>query len=413
MKKNKLRNIIKESIKELMNEGPISGPCYGCVNNTITPNSGFNNSNNAGVCGSVNGVTFYDDENHPQLQNCEPVANVSGPQRMIFVACKCPSGGPVTPFSPMPGVTMGAYGGTAMPFSDEGGQVSCWSGGAFGTSASGAKIGGQTPQVGMNVENPFNGESYVVHGVYPPTSNYALNNDFPSATPCGDELVADFDPMTGQSSDGFGIGQGLSFNYPSGFDVVDWTTTFVSNMMNHPNPCNFLNQRYNQFLGILQAGGIGPLQTNMTYQKLAVVYFLLGNDYTGCGYPSPDPAITLLTSPVTVIPQGPNPNLQEQRGSIKIDPAALSVLRKMKNQITKIKDRGRDSKPDPAVDRMQKLAGIPRDNMSKDVPNVPSDDVLPKLNEATQTDEDGNIFVTSDDPKRPASISKRRMGIKS
>ena len=246
--------------------------------------------------------------------------------------------------------------------------------------------------------------------MYDPSGTYS---DVPSGTPCGSELVADFDPMTGQSSDGFGIGQGLSFNYPSGFDVVNWTTTFVSNMMNHPNPCNFLNQRYNQFLGTLQAGGIGILQTNMTYQKLAVVYFLLGNDYTGCVYPSPDPAITLLTSPVTVMPQGPNPNLQEQRGSIKIDPAALSVLRKMKNQITKIKDRGRDSKPDPAVDRMQNLAGIPRDNMSKDVPNVPSDDVLPKLSEATQTGKDGSIYVTSDDPKRPASISKRRLGIKS
>ena len=69
MKKTKLRNIIKESIKELMNEGPISGPCYGCVNNTITPNSGFQNSNVVGVCGSVNGITYYDDENHPQLQN--------------------------------------------------------------------------------------------------------------------------------------------------------------------------------------------------------------------------------------------------------------------------------------------------------------------------------------------------------
>ena len=46
------------------------GPCYGCVDNQITPNAGFTNSNNAGVCGTVNGVTFYDDENHPQLEGC-------------------------------------------------------------------------------------------------------------------------------------------------------------------------------------------------------------------------------------------------------------------------------------------------------------------------------------------------------
>ena len=404
MKKNKLRNIIKESIKELMNEGPISGPCYGCVNSTITPNSGFQNSNVAGVCGSVNGITYYDDENHPQLQNCEPVANAA-PIGMKILACPCHPNLP------------GGYGGTWMPYTDEGGAVGCM-GGLLHLNNS--TIGGQTPMVGMTLENPFPTQGYgvsaVVHAVYDPSGTYS---DVPSSTPCGSELVADFDPMTGQSSDGFGIGQGLSFDYPSGFDVVNWTTTFVSNMMNHPNPCNFLMQRYNQFLGTLQAGGIGPLQTNMTYQKLAVVYFLLGNDYTGCGYPSPDPAITLLTSPVNVSPMGvANPNLQEQRGSIKIDPAALSVLRKMRNQITKIKDRGRDSKPDPAVDRMQKLAGIPRDNMSKDVPNVPSDDVLPKLSEqttgpyikGTQTDGE-NFFITSDDPLETVRVSKRKIGI--
>ena len=82
-------------------------------------------------------------------------------------------------------------------------------------------------------------------------------------------------------------------------------------MLAHPNPCNFLNQRYNQFGNQLQQGGMGPLQTNLVYQKFAVVHTLL--ELTGCGLPNPNPFDLLL---------------QEQINKINLDPAAAELLAK-------------------------------------------------------------------------------------
>ena len=48
-------------------------PCYGCENGVIVSppgNQGFNNANNAGVCGELNGITFYNDQNHQELAGC-------------------------------------------------------------------------------------------------------------------------------------------------------------------------------------------------------------------------------------------------------------------------------------------------------------------------------------------------------
>tara|TARA_Y100000593_G_scaffold58767_1_gene109126 strand:- start:241 stop:999 length:759 start_codon:yes stop_codon:yes gene_type:complete len=45
--------------------------CYGCENGQIITDSGFNNSSQVtGICGTINGVTMYDDQNHPSLANC-------------------------------------------------------------------------------------------------------------------------------------------------------------------------------------------------------------------------------------------------------------------------------------------------------------------------------------------------------
>ena len=148
-------------------------------------------------------------------------------------------------------------------------------------------------------------------------------------------------------------------------------------ILNHPNPCNFLNNQLGNFIGQLFAGASGPvgfdingnitppgaaavgvLQANLLMQKIVVIYELMG--MVGCG------------------------NLEEQNvdmssiRNIKMDPKAKDALQRSADKLKGLargKKPERDSKPDPAVDRMQKLAGISKDK-SKDVPNVPSDDVL-------------------------------------
>jgi len=50
------------------------GPCYGCDNGQIVTDGGavgnFTNSNSLGVCGTINGVTYYDNQNDPALSDC-------------------------------------------------------------------------------------------------------------------------------------------------------------------------------------------------------------------------------------------------------------------------------------------------------------------------------------------------------
>ena len=61
---------------------------------------------------------------------------------------------------------------------------------------------------------------------------------------------------------------------------------------------------------------MGPLQTNLVYQKFVVVHTLL--ELTGCGLPSPNPFTSLL---------------QEQINEIKLDPAAKQILQKREKEI--------------------------------------------------------------------------------
>ena len=108
---------------------------------------------------------------------------------------------------------------------------------------------------------------------------------------------------SGEEQGSFGAsGNYTVFDYPSGFDVTQWTAGFIDMIINHPNPCNFLQGRIDGFSGQLQ-GNIGPLQQNQLMQKLAVCQELFV--LVGCG------------------------SLQEQSKKYKLDPKAASVLKKM------------------------------------------------------------------------------------
>ena len=148
-----------------------------------------------------------------------------------------------------------------------------------------------------------------------PGYDYLLNVACPASASLITSIGGPTSAGTG-SFDDYGIGGGTQFNYPGNWSVTGWTNNFVDMMLNHPNPCNFLNQRYNQFGNQLQQGGMGPLQTNLVYQKFAVVHTLL--ELTGCGLPSPNPFTSLL---------------QEQINEINLDPAAAELLAKREKEI--------------------------------------------------------------------------------
>lgn len=153
------------------------------------------------------------------------------------------------------------------------------------------------------------------------------------------------------SFDDYGIGGGTQFSYPNNWSVTGWTNNFVDMMLAHPNPCNFLNQRYNQFGNQLQQGGMGPLQTNLVYQKFAVVHTLL--ELTGCGLPSPNPFTSLL---------------QEQINEIKLDPAAKQILQKREKEIrglSRKKERGKRRKRRRNENKINTLKRIIKETLSE------------------------------------------------
>tara|TARA_R110001599_G_scaffold1369_2_gene6715 strand:- start:230 stop:1201 length:972 start_codon:yes stop_codon:yes gene_type:complete len=53
-----------------VDDGKNTLTCYGCENGQIITDSGFQNSNAAGICGVMNGVTMYDDQNNTNLSSC-------------------------------------------------------------------------------------------------------------------------------------------------------------------------------------------------------------------------------------------------------------------------------------------------------------------------------------------------------
>ena len=126
------------------------------------------------------------------------------------------------------------------------------------------------------------------------------------------------------------------FDYPSGFDVTQWTASFIDMIINHPNPCNFLTQRITQFNNQLSAG-VGPLQANQLMQKIAVCQELY--QMVGCG------------------------GMNEQISGVKkykLDPKAAAVIRRMAPKLRGLASKGRgvkkESKKISALKRIIKEA---------------------------------------------------------
>ena len=212
----------------------------------------------------------------------------------------------------------------------------------------------------VTIDGQIPDQSYVGTAIEANNKAYLINSVSPSTSaPYGtvDLSQTGVQGCPGEGTLGIETG-GVGFNYPQGWDSGDWTATFVDMILNHPNPCNFLQNQFGTFLNELFAGADGPvdfdingnitppgaaavgvLQANLLMQKLVVIYELMG--MTGCG------------------PQ----NLEEQNvdkssvKNIKMDPKAKAVLRKSAGKLKGLANK----KVDPAVDRMQKLAGIPKD----------------------------------------------------
>ena len=119
------------------------------------------------------------------------------------------------------------------------------------------------------------------------------------------------------------------FDYPPEFNPSDWTANFIDMIINHPNPCNFLTQRITQFNTQLTTGNVGPLQANQLMQKIAVCQELF--QMVGCG------------------------GMNEQISGIKryrLDPKAAAVIKRMAPKLRGLASRGRGG------NRLKELAGI-------------------------------------------------------
>ena len=80
MKKSQLRNIIRESIKELMTEQAYP-PCYTCLNGLIYASTGFFNSSNNYLCGGAsanNYPTFFTGTVDPNTSTIFPPGPLGG-----------------------------------------------------------------------------------------------------------------------------------------------------------------------------------------------------------------------------------------------------------------------------------------------------------------------------------------------
>ena len=402
MKKSKLRNIIKESIKELMNEqsqypgfdltnqnqmGPLHNQALALSTFTGIVDLEFS----TGATNSYNKVACYSSD----AVNCVPTAlpdynTLAGMQSLIdWRVCisqhsvPCQVGDLVkTTFNMNPAnlphysdgsgacvvnVTQASYSGQPV----SGGHtnflvVDDINGQCSNVTPACAEVEAEdcnNPQMFMTqpcltIDGQVPDQSYVGTAVAANNTTYLINSVSPSTgAPLG---LVDL-PQTGvQGCPGqgtFGIsGDYGGFNYPQGWDAGNWTNNFVNMILNHPNPCNFLNTQLGNFIGQLFAGASGPvnfdisgnitppgpaavgvLQANLLMQKIVVIYELLG--MVGCG------------------------NLEEQDvdmssiRNIKMDPKAKDALRKSADKLKGLANK----EADPAVDRMQKLAGIPMD----------------------------------------------------
>ena len=397
MKKSKLRNIIKESIKELMNEqlnltglpigakkceggpqgsssqrflvqepnGTIRNPQVGDVYCEETVSSGDVNWNNYTTYGcrikiakianwcdgcdysqlSPNGT--FSDEAMAQMSGCSGGCAKAPVVRRLIDGCgdeSCPDSATAT--------AQGSCGQPAPPACAEITAQDC-NNPAMSMIQPCVTIDGQIPdQSYVNTAIAANNTTYLINSVSPSTNAPYGTMDFPQTGVQG---------CPGQGTFGIATG-GAGFNYPTGWDAGNWTNNFVNMILSHPNPCNFLNTQLNTFLNTLFAGVTtgqvgfdingnttppvsdlipGVLHANLLMQKIVVIYELLM--MTGCIGGS----------------------LEEQRvdrssiKNIKMDPKAKDVLRKSADKLKGLANK----KANPAVDRMQKLANIPTDRL--------------------------------------------------
>ena len=180
-----------------------------------------------------------------------------------------------------------------------------------------------------NCENQEDPQQFSCANVTPGCTDSTANNYDPNATV--DDGSCNFGPGSFGTTGNYTV-----FDYPSGFDVTDWTANFIDMIINHPNPCNFLAQRIGQFYTAMgnqisfdingnianpQDLIVGPLQANMLMQKLVVCVELYNMFCLGT-------------------------NLQEQSGNIgqivqtakniKMDPKVRGIVRKA---ITRLRDK--------------------------------------------------------------------------
>jgi hypothetical protein len=94
---------------------------------------------------------------------------------------------------------------------------------------------------------------------------------------CTDSTASNYDPAAiyddGSCTISPIVGCDPSAPFPPNFNLASWTNTWTSlpnfsNTTNPNQPCNLICQRKNQWTSQLAAGGMGPKQTNMVSCKL-------------------------------------------------------------------------------------------------------------------------------------------------
>jgi hypothetical protein len=185
----------------------------------------------------------------------------------------------------------------------------------------------------------------------------------------------------GEPTGSFGTaGDYTAFDYPSGWEVTQWTVGFIDMVINHPNPCNFLQGRIDNFSGQLQ-GNIGPLQQNLLMQKLAVCQELFV--LVGCG------------------------SLQEQSKKYKLDPKAASILKKMAPKLKGLASRSKGVKKESK--KISTLKNIIRETILElqEIENVSGQSCYYTNSGGAEENQDPNYCAQAGQPCTAGSDTER------
>jgi hypothetical protein len=198
---------------------------------------------------------------------------------------------------------------------------------------------------------------------------------------CGETTSPTGSNSGGELTGSFGTsGNYTVFDYPSGWEVTQWTAGFIDMIINHPNPCNFLQGRIDDFSGQLQ-GNIGPLQQNQLMQKLAVCQELFV--LVGCG------------------------SLQEQSKKYKLDPKAASILKKMAPKLKGLASRGRGVKKESK--KISTLKNIIRETILElqEIENVSGQSCYYTNSGGAEENQDPNYCAQAGQPCTAGSDTER------